>query len=85
MPNNNKATLEAKLSSKRLLNKSTTYNILRLFLALIVKEDLEYYQYDVKNTFPELELKEEIFLKILEKPTYKVRTINYLSDLKLRT
>lgn len=38
---------------------------LRLFLAIVAKEDLESSQYDThKNAFTELEVKEKIFLKV---------------------
>lgn len=37
---------------------------LRLFLAIVAKEDLECSQYDIKNAFTESELKEKIYLKV---------------------
>ncbi len=36
---------------------------LRLFLAMVAKEDLECYQFDIKNAFTESHLKEKIYLK----------------------
>lgn len=39
---------------------------LRMFLAIVAKEDLECRQYDIKNAFTESELKEQIFLKVPE-------------------
>lgn len=44
---------------------------LRMFLAMVAKEDLEFHQYDVKNAFTESHLKEQIFLAPPE--GYKVR------------
>ena len=34
-----------------------------MFLAIVVREDLECLQYDIKNTFTESHLKDLIFLK----------------------
>ncbi|CZS92418.1 related to TY4B TY4B protein [Rhynchosporium agropyri] len=39
---------------------------LRMFLAVVARENLECHQYDIKNAFTESELKEKIYLKIPE-------------------
>jgi hypothetical protein len=39
---------------------------LRLFLAIVAIEDLEYSQYNIKNTFTKSHLKEEIYLELLK-------------------
>jgi hypothetical protein len=38
---------------------------LRVFLAMVIAENLKYRQYDVKNTFIKATLKERIYLLIL--------------------
>jgi hypothetical protein len=37
-------------------------DILQIFFVIIIAEDLEYYYFDIKNTFTKSMLKEQIFL-----------------------
>jgi hypothetical protein len=41
-------------------------DILRLFLVIVAKRDLEYAYFDIKNAFTELYLDEDIYLSLLE-------------------
>ena len=46
--------------------------ILRIFLVLIASKDLEYYYFNIKNTFIELYLKKELYIKI-PKEIYSIK------------
>ena len=59
---------------------------LRMFAAIVAKEDLECRQYDIKNIFTESYLKEEIFLALLQghkvKEGHVLRVLRSLYGLK---
>jgi hypothetical protein len=59
---------------------------LRVFLAMVVAENLECRQYDVKNAFTEATLKERIYLStpqgVLVKNRYSLRVLRSLYGLK---
>jgi hypothetical protein len=59
---------------------------LRMFLAIVVAEDLEYYYFDIKNIFIESSLREYIFLStpvgVLVRHGYVLRVLRSLYGLK---
>ena len=61
-------------------------DILRIFLALIAAEDLEYNHFNIKNTFTKSTLKEHIFLLKLKgvpiRDKYVLHVLHSLYSLK---
>ena len=46
-----------------------------MFLLIVITEDLKYYYYNIKNTFTESEIKEDIYIALLLNITVKKRKI----------
>ena len=50
-------------------------NTLYLFLVIIIKEDLKYNQFNIKNISIKFKLKEKIYLKVLKSINIKKKNI----------